>query len=148
MQKISIRIAESGDLFAIHDLVRELARYEKAEEEFTATIEMYQKDFEAGIFEAIVAELDGQIRGMALYYMTYSTWKGKMLYLEDFVIKKEYRRMGIGDLIFDRVIDEAKAKGCKLLKWQVLDWNIPALNFYNRKNALIEKEWWNGKIIF
>ncbi len=148
MQKISIRIAESGDLFAIHDLVRELAIYEKAEEEFTATIEMYQKDFEAGIFEAIVAELDGQIRGMALYYMTYSTWKGKMLYLEDFVIKKEYRRMGIGDLIFDRVIDEAKAKGCKLLKWQVLDWNIPALNFYNRKNALIEKEWWNGKIIF
>ena len=148
MQKISVRIAQSKDLWAIHALVRELAIYEKAEEAFTATIEMYQKDFEDGVFEAIVAENDGEIVGMALYYMTYSTWKGKMLYLEDFVVREKYRRLGIGDLIFDEVVAIAKSKGCQLLKWQVLDWNEPALKFYNKKNAIIEKEWWNGKIIF
>lgn len=148
MQKISIRTAQSKDLVAIHGLVRELAIYEKAEEAFTATIEMYRQDFKDGVFEAIVAEDEQEVIGMALYYMSYSTWKGKMLYLEDFVVRQKYRRMGIGDLLFDKVVEIAQSKGCKLLKWQVLDWNKPALNFYNKKNAIIEKEWWNGKIIF
>ncbi len=148
MQKISVRIAQQEDLNAIHELVGELAIYEKAENEFVATLEMYRKDFADGVFEAIVAETGGEIVGMALYYLSYSTWKGKMLFLEDFVVRQSYRRRGIGDLLFDEVVSIAKAKGCRLLKWQVLDWNKPALGFYAKKNATIEKNWWNGKIIF
>ena len=70
------------------------------------------------------------------------------MYLEDFVINEEYRRMGIGQKLFDAVVEESQAQDCKLLKWQVLLWNEPALQFYIKNNAIIEKEWWNGKILF
>jgi GNAT superfamily N-acetyltransferase len=146
MHTIRVRPAQREDLQAIHNLVRQLAIFEEAEAEFTATIQQYQDDFAAGIFEALVGEVDGKIRGMALYYMTYSTWKGKMLYLEDFVVEDDFRNLGLGQLIFDGVIREGRNKGCKLLKWQVLDWNKDALRFYERNNATIEKEWWNGKL--
>lgn len=146
MNNITIRKAQSTDLEAIHDLVRELAVYEKAEPEFVATLADYQKDFAAGVFSCHVATVDGQVAGMALYYMTYSTWKGKMLYLEDFVVSESYRRLGLGQMLFDAFLEEAKKQECRLVKWQVLDWNEPALHFYRKNNAVIEKEWWNGKI--
>ena len=85
---------------------------------------------------------------MTLYYMTYSTWKGKMLYLEDFVVKADQRNKGIGQLLFDAFIEVAKAKKCRMVKWQVLDWNEPAIRFYEKNNATIETEWWTAKIIF
>lgn len=143
-----IRMAERQDLAAIHDLVRELAIYEQAEEEFVASLEDYQTDFDNQVFEVLLAEEAGVITGMALYYMTYSTWKGKMLYLEDFVVREAFRQKGVGQLLFDAFLAKAKAKGCRLVKWQVLDWNEPAIRFYQKNDALIEKEWWNGKIIF
>lgn len=143
-----IRKANETDLPAIHELVRELAIYEKAEPEFVATLKDYQDDFFEGVFESMVAEVDGQIAGMVLYYLTYSTWKGKMLYLEDFVIQQNFRQHGIGQQLFDAFINEARSKGCRLVKWQVLDWNTPAIKFYEKNKAIIEKEWWNGKIIF
>lgn len=141
-----IRKAEQKDLPAIHALVRELAIYEKAEHEFVASLEDYQTDFEAGIYEAHLAEVDGKVVGMALYYMTYSTWKGRMLYLEDFVVLGAYRRLGLGQQLFDAYLEEARKQKCRVVKWQVLDWNEPALRFYRKNNAVIEKEWWNGKI--
>lgn len=144
--EINIRQAEKSDLGAIHDLVRELAIYEKAEPEFVATLKEYQQDFEAAVFEALVADVDGQVVGMMLYYLTFSTWKGKMLYLEDFVVLSEYRRYGIGQQLFDALQVVARQKGCKLMKWQVLDWNEPAIKFYEKNRAIIEKEWWNGKL--
>lgn len=144
--QINIRPGTAEDLPAIHNLVLELAKYEKAAHEFKATLEDYQRDFREGIFEALVAEQEHKIVGMALYYMTYSTWKGKMLYLEDFVVQAAYRRSGIGEALFDAFLDKARAKGCRLVKWQVLDWNEPAINFYKKKAATIEQEWWNGKI--
>ena len=140
--------AQKKDLPAIHELVHELAVYERAESEFIATLDEYERDFEAGIFEALVSEVDGQVVGMALYFMTYSTWKGRMLYLEDFVVRENYRRYGLGRRLFDAFLVEAKRQGCRLVKWQVLDWNEPALNFYRKYDVLIEKEWWNGKIFF
>lgn len=146
MHTIKIRKAQSGDLQSIHNLVRHLAIFEEAEEEFTASIQQYKDDFEADIFDALVAEVNGEIRGMALYYMTYSTWKGRMLYLEDFIVEENFRSMGVGQLLFDRVLEEGRNLQCKLLKWQVLDWNKDAIKFYNRNGATIEKEWWNGKI--
>jgi GNAT superfamily N-acetyltransferase len=143
---IHIRAAVAADLPAIHNLVRELAIYERAEEQFIASIEEYELDFADGIFKALVAELDGRVAGMALYYMAYSTWKGRMLFLEDFVVEPDSRRYGLGQLLFDAFLEEGRKAGCRLVKWQVLDWNEPALRFYEKNDAVIEKEWWNGKI--
>ncbi len=145
---VIIRKAQKEDLPAIHQLVRELAIYEKAEEEFIATLEEYERDFEAGIFESLVADHDNQIVGMMLYYMTYSTWKGRMLYLEDFVVNEQFRRRGIGQQLFEAFLKTAREKGCRLVKWQVLDWNRPAIDFYEKNKAVIEKDWWNGKLFF
>ena len=146
MADIQIRPANTGELPAIHDLVRELAIYEKEEAAFTATLEDYQRDFADGVFQSIVAEKEGQVIGMCLYFLTYSTWKGRMLWLEDFVVRQAYRKHGIGQLLFDALQVRAKKMECRLMKWQVLDWNEPAIRFYEKNNAIIEKEWWNGKL--
>ena len=69
-----------------------------------------------------------------------------MLYLEDFVVKKEYRRFGIGQLLFDAFLELAKEENCKLVKWQLYEWNEVALNFYKKNNAIIEGEWLNAKL--
>lgn len=145
MVSIQIRKATSTDLRAIHELVGELAIYENAEKEFVATLEQYTNDFQSGIFDALVACSDDQIVGMMLYYMAYSTWKGKMLFLEDFVVRSAWRQSGVGQLLFDALKKEAQNWGCKLIKWQVLDWNTPAIRFYEKNHATIEKDWWNGK---
>lgn len=140
------RKATKADLPAIHALVGELAEYEKEPEAFTASLEDYTKDFEAGIFQAIVAEKDKLVIGMALYFMTYSTWKGRMMYLDDFVVTAPERRKGVGQLLFDAFIEDAKSQRCRLVKWEVLDWNEPALEFYRKNKAIIETNWWDGKI--
>lgn len=144
--EIKVRKARRKDIPAIHELVRELAIYEKAEEEFVASLEDYHRDFAEGVFEALVALRDEEVVGMALYYLTYSTWKGKMMYLEDFVVKEAHRRSGVGQRLFDAFLEDAREKGCRLVKWQVLDWNQPALDFYEKNQSIIEKDWWNGKI--
>lgn len=143
-----IRQANKGDLSSIYELVRELAIFEKCENELTATLEDYEKDFEEGVFEALVLEEEGEIRGMMVYYMTYSTWKGKMLYLEDFCVSERYRRFGYGQQLFDAFIAVAKKKECRMVRWQVLDWNDTAVNFYKKNDAVIENDWWMCKIIF
>lgn len=143
---VSVRRGESKDLPAVHGLVRELAVYERAEEEFTASLQDYYRDFKDGVFQTLVAEETEQVIGMALYYLTYSTWKGRMLYLEDFVVRESKRRRGVGQMLFDALLKEAKKMSCRLIKWQVLDWNSPAIAFYEKQSATIEQEWWNGKI--
>ncbi len=148
MKELLVRLAEERDLPEIHALVRELAIFEKAESEFTAKLETYRENLRERNFEALVAEIDGQVVGMCLYYLTFSTWKGKMLYLEDFVVREAFRRHGIGQKLFDHLQQRAIDLGCQLLKWQVLDWNEPALSFYRKNKAIIEKEWWNGKLFF
>ncbi len=145
---ITIRPATPDDISGIYALVKELAEYEHAAHEVTATEELYHQCLEDGTFMCIVADIDGQIVGICIYYMTFSTWKGKMLYLEDFVVRQSHRQHGIGQLLFDSYLATAKSQGCALAKWQVLDWNEPAIKFYEKNGAIIEKEWWNGKIIF
>ena len=145
---VIIRTATPKDLPFIHNLVRELAIYEKEENEFTATLAMYENDFADNVFQSIIAEVHGEIVGMVLYYLTYSTWKGKMMYLEDFVVNEKFRGRGIGKLLYDAFIQEAKDKKCMLAKWQVLDWNEPAIQFYTQNNAIIERNWWNCKVFF
>src|SRR5690606_4986555 len=100
------------------------------------------------LFKIFVAEVEGEVVGMALYYYTFSTWKGKMLYLEDFVVRQKFRRAGIGHALFEKVIEEARQNQCALMKWQVLDWNQPAISFYEKYNVEFDKGWWNGKLFF
>ncbi len=144
--KIQIRPATEADIPAIHALVYELAVYEKEPEAVETTPAEYLADFRAGHFQSLVAELDGEVAGMVLYFMAYSTWRGKMLYLDDFVVAERFRRYGIGQQLFDAFLEEGRRSGCRLVKWQVLDWNQPALDFYAKNEAIIEKNWWNGKL--
>jgi GNAT superfamily N-acetyltransferase len=145
--KTTLRKATKQDLQAVLDLVKELALYEKAPQEVTVTLADYEMDFENKTFDIILAEQENKIVGIAFYYMAYSTWKGKMLFLEDFVVKEELRGHGIGKLLFKAYLEEAKRLNVSLAKWQVLDWNEPAINFYKKYNSTIEKQWFNGKIL-
>ena len=98
---------------------------------------------ERPVWKAFVAECDGVVQGFALYYIRYSTWKGCRLYLEDFLVTEEMRGRGIGKLLFDRIVREANEKGFNGMTWQVLDWNEPAINFYNKYQAHLEAGWLN-----
>jgi len=141
-----IRKAVATDMEAIHSLVRELAAYEKGLHKVTTTPASYLKDFNDKVFDAIVAEVDGVVVGMALYFMAYSTWRGKMMYLEDFIVKESIRGHGIGALLFDAFIEEAKKQDAVLAKWQVLEWNEPAINFYKKYDVEFDQEWVDCKI--
>jgi len=140
-----IRPATEADIPIIHALVYELAVYEKEPEAVFTTPEEYLEDFRKGLFESHVAEMDGKVVGMTLFFMMYSSWKGKMLYLDDFVVNEQYRRYGVGQKLYDDFIEEGRRRGCRLVKWQVLDWNEPAIKFYEKNHAIIEKGWWNVK---
>lgn len=144
-----IRSAQKGDEFSIMGLIQALAEYEKAPDAVVNTAKDLGKHlFEEKICDAIVAEENGTVVGFALYYTNYSTWKGKCLYLEDFFVLPEFRGSGIGSKLFDEVVKIAKERGVKRMDWQVLDWNEPALNFYRKKDAVLDGEWINGRIFF
>lgn len=145
---ILIRPAALLDVPAMYDLMFELAVYEKSPESVATTVAEYQTDFENGLFEGFVAEADGKVVGMTLFYMAYSSWKGKMLYLDDFVVTEAYRRFGIGQMLYDAFIEEARNRGCRMAKWQVLDWNEPAIQFYQKNEADIESGWYNVRKFF
>ena len=146
---MNIRSAKIGDEEAIMVLIKALALYEKAPEEVVNTAEDLKKHlFEEEICTALVVEKDKQIIGFALFFTNYSTWKGKCLYLEDFFILPEFRRTGIGSELFDRVVQIAKERCVKRMDWQVLNWNEPALHFYQKKKATLDPEWTNGRLFF
>lgn len=146
MKEGTIRQAQRGDELAIYQLIKDLATFEKAPNEVTNTAEELAKHlFDEKICEAIVYELENEIVGFALYYISYSTWKGVCLYLEDFYVKPETRGLGVGSKLFDEVVEIAKAKKVKRMDWQVLDWNESAIEFYKHKNAILDPEWVNGR---
>ncbi|MCB9056751.1 MAG: GNAT family N-acetyltransferase [Chitinophagales bacterium] len=147
---IEIRAAVMEDCGRLLELVNELAVYEKAPDEVTVTLEHF---IESGfgknpVWWAFVAEetSTGKIQGFALYYIRYSTWKGQRMYLEDILVSEKARGNGIGKLLMDRLIEEAKEKNFKGITWQVLDWNEPAINFYKKYNASFDPEWVNCSI--
>lgn len=131
-------------------LIRELALYEKAPEQVTVSMEEF---IDAGfgknpVWEALVGEINGRIVGMSLYYVRYSTWKGRRLYLEDIVVTEEMRGNGYGKLLLERTVDLAKQRGYSGMMWQVLDWNASAIAFYKKYDTKFEEEWINVKINF
>jgi len=146
----NIRKATKIDLPEVLSLVKELAFYENAPEEVTITLKELENDgfSEHPLYWILLAENEAGIMGMSFYYIRYSTWKGKTLYLEDLVVKEEFRRMKIGEALFEATISAAKEMNAKLMTWQVLDWNEPAINFYKKFNAELDPEWINGKIRF
>lgn len=141
-----IRKATQEDLTAIHSLVKELASYERGLQHVSTTPESYLCDFQDEVFDAFVAEKNGEIIGMALYYLAFSTWRGRMLYLEDFIVRESERGAGIGAKLFDAFMEEAKKQKVAFVKWQVLKWNEPALNFYRKYDCVFDDEWVDGKI--
>lgn len=152
LDSITYRLAEAADMTAVHSLVMELAIYEKAEDSVYTSPEEYKKDaFESDRewFFCYVAEhpQDG-IVGIALSYFAYSTWRGKMVFLDDLVITEAYRRQGIGQQLVDRVIRHAKNGGANMIKWQVLDWNEPAIKMYEKLGVTFDGEWIDCKLYF
>ncbi|HNW70052.1 MAG TPA: GNAT family N-acetyltransferase [Bacteroidales bacterium] len=146
--KISLRKAVKADIPEILNLIRELALYERAPEEVTITEEDLERDgFGSNpIFEVLLAYDHEQLLGMAFYYYSYSTWKGKCLYLEDIIVKEQFRGNKVGKTLFEAVIKKAKEVNAKRMHWQVLDWNEPAINFYQKYSAVLDGTWINGKL--
>ena len=145
---ITIRNIEKEDCARLLELVHELAVYEKAPEEVTVTLDHF---IESGfgqqpVWWGFVAEEEGTVIGFVLYYIRYSTWKGQRMYLEDFLVTEKARGKGVGKLLFDRLVEEAKEKKFNGIVWQVLDWNEPAINFYKKYNANFDGEWVNCSI--
>ena len=143
-----IRTAKKEDCPRLMELINELALFEKAPEQVTVSLQEFEDAGfgEKPVWKAFVAENDGLIVGFALYYIRYSTWKGRRLYLEDLLITEEMRGKGIGKLLFDRIINEAKELGFSGMVWQVLDWNEPAIKFYKKYEANIEAGWLNAAL--
>lgn len=146
--EILIRRAIKEDCPRLLELIKELAVYEKAPDDVTVTLEHFT---ESGfgknpVWWTFVAEENGEVVGFALYYIRYSTWKGQAMYLEDILVTKEMRGKGIGKLLMDRLIEEAKEKKFNRIIWQVLEWNESAINFYKKYNAEFDGEWLNCQI--
>ena len=142
---ISIRRAVREDCPRLLELVHELARFEKAPEEVTVTPEHFT-DSGFGpnpVWWAFVVTVDGIVEGFALYYIRYSTWKGQRLYLEDLIVTEKMRGKGLGQLLFDRLLEEVKEREFQGMVWQVLDWNEPAIKFYRKYNASFDAGWVN-----
>ena len=140
--KINIRKATSADFPAILLLIKELADFEKAPDKVTNTVE--QMEAEQDLFRCFVAEnKEYGIVGMALYFFAYYTWVGKSLYLDDIYVKKEFRGHKIGTELLKKVFEVANEENCKRVRWQVLNWNKPAIEMYRKCGAVIDAEWLN-----
>jgi GNAT superfamily N-acetyltransferase len=138
-----LRKATIADASNIFELVYELAVYENEPESMITQIADFEIAFTSGQIEAFIVEKDGVTAGMCLYFDYFSTWKGRTLYLEDFIVRPQFRRLGIGKLLFESFLDEARNRKCKLVKWQVLDWNELAKSFYLKYRCQISSEWEN-----
>lgn len=145
---VKLRVARREDCPRLLELINELALYERAPQEVTVDLQHFE---DAGfgnqpVWKAFVAETDGFIAGFALYYVRYSTWKGSRLYLEDLIVTEAMRGQGIGKLLFNRIVQEARELGFNGMSWQVLDWNEPAINFYKKYEAGLEAGWLNASL--
>jgi GNAT superfamily N-acetyltransferase len=145
MEEILIRKAVKDDANDILDLVKKLALFEKAPNEVTATITDYiDNGFNNHpLFECNLIYYKGIISGFSLWYFRFSTWKGKRFYLEDLYINEEFRGLGLGKLLLEECIQEAKRTNCTGLMWQVLDWNKSAIDFYEKYGVKFDGDWLN-----
>lgn len=141
--KFKIRKAVPQDMPQVHALITELAIFEKEPDAVEVTISDLQQDGfgEHPAFQCFVAEVDKKVEGIALVYSRYSTWKGKILHLEDLIVSQNMRGSGLGSALLDEVVRYGHQLGVKRICWEVLDWNEPAIAFYEKKGADVKRDW-------
>ena len=146
--EVKIRRGQKADLPCVLALIKELAEFEKALDGVSVTLEELENDGfgQHPYYWFIVAIHKDEIIGLSFYFIRYSTWKGRFLFLEDFVVKEDYRGQGVGAQLFEETIRIAQRLKVKGMVWQVLDWNEDALRFYKKYEASIQTEWLNGKL--
>jgi GNAT superfamily N-acetyltransferase len=139
----TIRDATKNDMPQVLDLIKELAKFEKEQDAVEVTINDLQEDGFGThpAFHCFVAEVNSRIEGIALIYNRYSTWKGKILHLEDLVVSKTMRGSGLGTALLDTVVKYGHDLGVKRINWEVVDWNEPAITFYEKKGAKVLRDW-------
>src|SRR5690606_21678803 len=146
--EINLRLAEKVECGRLVELIRELAGFEKGPDEVTGSL----GEFEASgfvphpVWEAYEADVNGRIEGTALFYIGYSTWKGRRIYLVDLVVSEKFRGKGLGKMLFDQVWLLTEQRSYSGMVWQVFDWNEPAINFYKKYGAELDAGWLNASL--
>lgn len=140
---MNIRVGKKEDMKAVLALIQELAHFEKEPDAVKVTEEDLIRDGFGNqpLFHVFVAEIELEIVGIALYYYRYSTWKGKIIHLEDLVVKKDMRGKGIGYALYSEIIKQGQRDNVRRIDWHVLDWNTPAIDFYKKTGAKVFNEW-------
>ena len=140
---LKIRIGVPEDMTAVLRLINELAVFEKEPDAVVVTVEDLLRDGfgENPLFHTFIAEENGEIIGMALYYYRYSTWKGKTIHLEDLIVKENKRGTGAGLALYKAIIQQGKKDGVRRIEWNVLDWNTNAIQFYEKSGAKVLEDW-------
>ena len=138
-----IRKATSTDMPQVLDLITELAVFENEPDAVEITVSDLENDGfgKHPVFQCFVAEVNGRVEGIALVYGRYSTWKGKILHLEDLIVSQKMRGSGLGTALLDQVVRYGNDLGVKRISWEVLDWNEPAIEFYEKKGADVKRDW-------
>lgn len=140
---MNIRKGNPEDMKAVLGLIQELADFEKDPNAVVVTVEDLVRDGFGSVplFDVFVAEVEKEIVGIALYYYRYSTWKGKTIHLEDLIVKEKMRGTGLGYALYSEVIKQGKKDKVRRIEWNVLDWNTPAIEFYEKSGAKILDDW-------
>jgi GNAT superfamily N-acetyltransferase len=138
-----IRKGTEKDMPAVLDLIKELAAFEREPDAVVLTVDDLARDgFGLNpLFDTYVADVEGEIVGMALFYFRYSTWKGRTLHLEDLIVKMAHRGKGFGLALFQEVMFRATAEGVRRAEWNVLSWNEDAIQFYEKSAGFVVPDW-------
>lgn len=138
-----IRKGTPQDMPSVLELIKQLAVFEKEPDAVVVTVEDLVRDGfdEKPLFYSYVAEVKNEIIGMALYYYRYSTWKGKTIHLEDLIVKENHRGSGAGMALYKTIIEQGKKDRVRRIEWNVLDWNLPAIRFYEKSGAKVLADW-------
>lgn len=139
----NIREAKAEDMPQVLHLIQELASFEKEDNAVEVTTEDLIKDGFGNekLFQCFVAETEESIVGMALAYPRYSTWKGPVIHLEDLIVTEQMRGSGLGSALLTEVVKYGNNLGVKRISWEVIDWNEPAITFYEKKGARVMRDW-------
>jgi GNAT superfamily N-acetyltransferase len=138
-----IRVAQREDMKQVLQLIQELATFEKEDDAVEVSVQDLEEDGfgKQKLFHCFVAEKNEKIVGMALVYPRYSTWKGAVIHLEDLIVTKDMRGTGLGTALLDEVVKYGNDLGVKRICWEVIDWNEPAIGFYESKGAKVMRDW-------
>ena len=142
--EFEIREAQAADMPKVLQLIQELATFEKEDHAVEVSAEdLIKHGFgeQKQLFQCFVAEADGEVEGMALVYPRYSTWKGPVIHLEDLIVTEQMRGSGLGSALLTEVVKYGNSLGVKRISWEVLDWNEPAITFYEKKGARVMRDW-------